>query len=78
MAMQAPMCDLLAGFQVWSDLDEANPGHVTAADGQRGQHSSNGTRRGTPSGTRQPKLRTENDSNILLRVLLPASKRKTQ
>lgn len=74
--MQAPMCDLLQGFQVWSDLDEANPGHVTAA--QRGQHSGNGTRMDAPSGTRQPKLRAENDSNILLRVLLPASKRKAQ
>lgn len=77
--MQAPMCDLLQSFQVWSDLDEANPGHVSACDGSRAQHSSDGTRSIDASRrTRQPKPRRENGSNILLRILLPASKHKAQ
>lgn len=72
------MCDLLQSFQVWSDLDEANPGHVNASDDSRTRHSGDGTRIDASRGTRQSKPRREYGSNILLRVLLPAPKHKAQ
>lgn len=73
------MCDLLQGFQVWSDLDEANPGLVNVGDSLRRQpRSGDGARMDASGETRRPKPRTEDGSNILLRILLPARKQKAQ
>lgn len=76
--MQAPMCDLLQGFQVWSDLDEANPGLVNVGAGSRQQpRGGDGPRMEAPGETRRPKPRGDG-TNILLRMLLPAPKHKAQ
>lgn len=79
MAMQAPMCDLLQGFQVWSDLDEANPGLVNVSNGSRKQDRSGDlTVMAASNEMRQPNTRSEDGSNILLRILRLAPKQKDQ
>ncbi|KAJ0107419.1 hypothetical protein J7T55_009384 [Diaporthe amygdali] len=78
MAMQTPMYDLLQSFQVWSDLDEANPGLVNVGESPRPSHSGDGTHLDASSETMQPKSRTGNGSIALLQILLPASKQKAQ
>lgn len=76
--MQAPMCDLLQSFQVWSDLDEANPGLVNVGDSPRQQNSGHDTSMDASSEARQSKPWIGSGSNMLLHVLLPAPKQKAQ